>query len=271
MIPSFRRRNTRGGPPIVAEIEIFKLFLLVVARFGGLIASAPILGSGNIPVVAKVGLTGLSAMLITPLLPAMAEPLPAHDLAFALMASSEFLIGLAMGFVMTLVFGAIQVAGQIMDLQTGFGMVNVFNPALETQFPIFGFFLFILAVLYLLVLGGHHVMLRALAASYEHIPVGGFVVRPALLYEVGRWGQALFVDGLMVAAPVVTAMLLAYVTLGLLGRVIPQIHLLVVGFPITIATGLFLTAFMLGVYFQVLDGMFFRMFRNVETLMRGMG
>lgn len=242
-----------------------------MARFSGLIASAPILGSRNVPLIAKIGLSALAAALITPTLPAMTQPLPANMLPLAFMASGEALIGVAMGFVMTLTFGAIQVAGQIMDLQTGFGMMNVFNPAMETQFPIFGFFLFIIAVLYLLIMGGHLMMIRALSATFEHIPVGGLAVKPALLLEVGRWGQTLFVDGLVVAAPVATAMLLAYVTMGLLGRVIPQIHLLVVGFPVTIATGLLLTALVLSVYLRVLDGMFIRMFQNVETLMRGMG
>lgn len=243
----------------------------MLARFGGLVVSAPILGSRSFPAIAKVGLSALAAVLITPSLPVLAAPLPGEALPFALLGGSEFLIGMAMGFSMTLIFAAIQVAGQIMDLQTGFGMMNVFNPAMGTQFPVFGFFLYIIAVLYLLLTNGHHVMIRALMASYEHIPVGGLSVHPNLLVEVTRWGQALFVDGLMIAAPVGAAMLLAYVTMGLLGRVIPQIHLLVVGFPITIATGLLLTAFMLGVYVQMLDGMFLRMFKNVEVLIRGMG
>ncbi len=254
----------------MAEVEIFKLFLLVLARVGGLIVSAPILGSGNFPVMGKVGLIGLTAILLTPTLPALAQPLPADAVQFALVGAEEVLIGLAMGFVMTLVFGAIQVAGQVMDLQTGFGMMNIFNPAMETQFPVFGFFLFILAVMCLLVTGGHRTMLLALASTYEHVPVGGFVARPALAFEVARWGRALFADGIMIAAPVAAAMLLAYVIMGLLGRVVPQIQLFVVGFPVTIATSLFLMAFMIGAYVYVLDGMFERMFRNVETLIRGM-
>ena len=81
----------------------------------------------------------------------------------------------------------------------------------------------------------------------------------------------MFVDGLMIAAPVSAAMILAYATMGILGRVIPQIHLFVVGFPLTIATGLFLTAFSLGMYVYLLDGMFHRMFRNVDLLIRGLG
>ena len=80
----------------------------------------------------------------------------------------------------------------------------------------------------------------------------------------------LFSDGIMLAAPIAAAMLLAYVTMGLLGRVVPQIQLFSVGFPITIATSLFLMALLIGVYVYSLDSKFEKMFHNVETLIRGM-
>lgn len=256
---------------MIAEVEIFKLFLLVMARVSGLVVSAPVIGSGNYPIVAKIGLTALLALIITPTLPMLDAPMPEEGFPFSLLASGEFLIGLLMGFVMSLVFAAIQIGGQIMDFQTGFGMMNVFNPALETQFPIFGFFLFILGVLYLILIDGHHLILQGLVYSYEHVPIGGLVVHPALSAEATRWGTEMFADGLMIAAPIGAAMLLAYITMGLLGRVVPQIHLFVVGFPFTIGLGLFLMSITVGMYLQVLDGMFARMFRNVETVVHGLG
>jgi len=155
-------------------------------------------------------------------------------------------------------------------MQTGFGILNVFNPAMETQVPVFGFFFFILAVLYLLALDGHHLMIRALVSTFDRIPLGGFMVRPALLREVSTWGNAMFYDGLMIAAPVAGAMLIAYASMGLMGRVVPQIHLFVVGFPITIGLGLFVVAFAVSIYLSTLDGMFEQMFRNVNTVINGM-
>jgi flagellar biosynthetic protein FliR len=255
----------------MAEIEILKLFLLVMVRFSGLMVSAPVLGSSNVPTAAKIGLSFFGAMLITPTLPMLEATLPGEPIPFAIYAVGEFLIGLLIGFVVGLVFAAIQVGGQIMDLQTGFGMMNVFNPALETQFPIFGFFLFILAVLFMLVTSLHHLMIVGLAHTFEVIPIGGFMAKPALLWEVSRWGDAMFIDGIIIAAPVAAAMMLAYVTMGLIGRVIPQIQLFVVGFPLTIATGLFITALSIGVYVQILDGMFDRTFERVDALIRGLG
>ncbi|MCH7908381.1 MAG: flagellar biosynthetic protein FliR [Candidatus Hydrogenedentes bacterium] len=256
---------------MIIEVEQFSVFLLVAIRFSGLIVSAPILGSGNFPVIGKIGLIGLSAMLVTPGVPALDTPIPSEPLAFALMAATELLIGLIIGLVMTLIFAAIQVGGQIMDMQSGFGMMNVFNPALETQFPIFGFFYFIIAVLYLLIIGGHRMMIRALAGTFETIPLGGLAPDENLMWVVTRWGSGMFFDALLIAAPVMAAMMLAYITMGLMGRVVPQIHLFVVGFPLTIATALFVVALSLDLYIRLLNGMFSDMFRNVSTLIRGLG
>jgi flagellar biosynthetic protein FliR len=255
---------------MVFEVEVFKVFLLVLVRISGMFVSAPVLASSNFPLIAKAGLVTLTALLITPTLPEFGTALPDDPVTFSLMAAGELIIGLMMGFTMTLVFGAIQVAGQLLDMLTGFALMNVFNPALETQVPIFGFFLYILAALYLLALNGHHVMIKAMALSFDRIALGGFVMDPALLREVSTWGKVMFYDGLMIAAPVAGALLLAYVTMGLLGRLVPQIHLFVVGFPITIAMGLLLVALSLSMYLNLLDDMFEQMFRNVNTVMRAM-
>lgn len=255
---------------MVFEVEVFKVFVLAMVRFSGLIAAAPLLGSRNFPPMAKAGLAALSAMVITPVLPAQPTPIPGDFIPFALWGANELVVGLCMGFVMTLAFAAVQVAGQIMDMLSGFALVNVFNPALETQVPIFGFFYFILAALYLLVLDGHLIMIEHLAATFEKIPLGGAVAHPELLGRVGVWGSAMFVDGLLIATPLGAALLLAYVTMGLMGRVVPQIHLFVVGFPLTVGMGLLVSAFLIRIYLGIVSGMFDRMWEYAAEVVEGM-
>ena len=250
------------------EIEVFKIFILAMARFSGLLITAPVLGSRNFPVIAKAGLAALSAMVVLPSISALAEPLPSDFLHYAIMGAGETLIGMMMGFVMTLVFAAIQIAGQIIDMQSGFALINVFNPALESQVPVFGFFLFLVAALLLLAVDGHHLMIRYLAATFDSIPPGNFVVRPELLREVSSWGRVMFVDGLVIAAPVAASLTLAYVVLGILSRVVPQIHLFVVGFPMTIALSLVMVALFMPLYVGLVQGLFHSMFKDTETLIR---
>ena len=251
------------------EAEVFKVFVLVLTRISGLLVSAPLLGSRNFPARAKIGLAVLTAFLVTPTLEQLSAPLPDELMTLGLMAGGELAIGLLMGFFMTLVFAAIQIAGQVIDMLSGFALMNVFNPALETQVPIFGFFLFVVAALYLLAIDGHLLMIRAIVRSFATMPLGEMAIRPEILGEASRWGTLMFADGLLIAAPVAGALLLAYVTMGLMGRVVPQIHLFVVGFPLTIAMALLITALFIGVYVSLLEGMFYRMFQGVSGLMRG--
>ncbi len=256
---------------MVFEAEVFKVFVMAMVRFSGLIISAPVLGSANFPVIGKIGLAALCAAVVTPTIPALETPLPDSAIAFALIGLTELAIGLMMGFVLTIVFAAVVLAGQIMDMLSGFALVNVFNPALETQVPIFGFFLFILASMYLLVIDGHHLMIYGLASTFGRVPIGGLAVDPSLPRDVAALGRIMFYDGFVIAAPIAGAMLLTYATLGLLGRVIPQMHLLVVGFPMTIGFALLLMSFLVGFFIMVLDGMFHRMFEHMSRMVGVMG
>ena len=255
---------------VIFEVEGFKLFIVVLARFGGLLVSAPVLGSANFPIIPKIGLAAMLALIVTPLLPSLGEPLPDSILALCAIASTELLIGLMIGFVMTIFFAALQVAGQIIDMLSGFAMMNVFLPALESQVPVFGFFLYMIAVLYIFILNLHHMILKALVLSFDRIPPGGFVLNPELLGQVTLWGSTMFSVGLIIAAPIAGTLLVSYATMGILSRLVPQIHIFVVGFPLTIAMALTLMAFMIGVYLDLLDAMFDDMFRNVDTVIRGM-
>jgi len=248
------------------EAEVFLVFALVLARISGLMIAAPVLGSANFPIIAKIGFSGLFAMMLTATLPAQEAMLPWSPVEYSLMAASELMIGLLMGFVLTLMFAAIQVAGQVMDMLAGFGMMNIFNPALETQVPILGFFFYIIAILFLLVTDGHHLMLIALARTFDRIPLGGLTLHPELLRDVSTMGSLMFYDGLLIAAPVAAALLVAYLTLGFLGRAVPQIQLFVVGFPITIAIALFLVALVMQVYVTLLGGIFDRMFQDLGRM-----
>lgn len=256
---------------MVAEIEILKLFILVMVRFSGLIVTAPVLSSNNFPVMGKIGLIGGLSMALTPVLPALPAPLPAETIPFVIVALGELLIGMALGLVMQIVFAAIQIAGQVMDMQSGFGLINVFNPALETQVPLFGFMFFILAVLYLLTTFGHHLMILSLVSTFSRVPVGGFAPDTSMMGQMAAWAGLMFNDAVLLAAPVAGAMMLAYVTMGIMGRAVPQLNLFVIGFPLTIAGSLIVAALSIGYYLDLLDNMFGGMFRTIDHMINGLG
>lgn len=259
-------------PIRIFEVDVFLFFILVLMRVSGLFVSMPILGSRNVPMMVKAGLAGLISIILVSTLSPLPKGIP-HDWgAFLVVGAYEFLIGIGMGFMVSLMFSAVQIAGEIMDLQSGFGMMNIFNPAMETQFPIFGFYLFILWGMFFLWINGHLIVLRILGESYTTLPIG--IMNPInknLGWEITRLGQTMFVFGVRLAGPVIITMILTYAVMGILSRAIPQIHLFVIGFPITIGLGLLVVGISLGVYMGVFEEMTQEMVREVQLFIRGLG
>lgn len=215
----------------------FPEFLLILTRTGGLLATAPVFSSRLIPAQWKALFSVLLALVLLPILPGLAEPPPTiwHWMSLAV---QEAVFGLTAGFITSLSLAAIQVAGQVLDVQIGFGMVNVLDPQLGTQVPLIGSFYQVLAMLMFLLTNGHHQLLRAVVASFQAVPLERFTLAPAVQpYVVQLFSQA-FVLGLKLALPVLATLLLTDVGIGLMSRAVPQMNLFVVGLPAKIIVGL---------------------------------
>lgn len=259
-------------PVNIFEVDLFLFFILVLTRVSGLFVAMPILGSRNVPIQVKIGLSAFISIILVSIMPAPPTELPRTLGAFLTVGTIELLIGIGMGFVVTLMFSAVQIAGEIMDLQTGFGMMNIFNPAMETQFPIFGFYLFILWAMFFLWMNGHLAVIQILGDSYNKLPVGAVLaIRENFGWEMARLGRYMFEFGIRLSGPVIVTMILTYAVLGVLGRAVPQIHLLVIGFPITIGLGLIVIGISLGVYIGVFEEMSYEMVREIRLFLRGIG
>lgn len=215
----------------------FPEFLLVLTRVGGLLVTAPVFSTRLIPVQWKVAFSLLFALLLLPLLPALPEPPPTlwHWMSLAV---QEAVFGLTAGFVTSLSLAAIQVAGQIVDVQIGFGMVNVLDPQLGTQVPLIGSFYQVLAMLIFLLSNGHHQLLRAAVASFHAVPLDRFTLAPDLQPYIVQLFSHAFVLGLKLALPVLATLLLTDVGIGLMSRAVPQMNLFVIGLPAKVLVGL---------------------------------
>lgn len=229
--------------------------LLAFARISGVFIILPPMGGRNTPVPVRVGLAGVVANLLLPVLEP--KPVPVDDvLVLCLELAGEVAIGLALGVIVNLVFNAIYVAGQLIDVPMGFGMMNVLDPYTGAQIPMFAQFQFVIATLVFLVVDGHRIVLRALAKSFEVVPMA--LARPGIgVAEVGlsAFTQMFFI-GVNLSLPVVGALLLTDVALGIVSRAVPQINVFIVGFPLKIVIGLALIIFVLPMYIHVLESLF---------------
>jgi flagellar biosynthetic protein FliR len=212
-------------------------FLWPMARILALLAAAPVLGHLSIPARVKIGL----GILITIVLAPAVGPLPKIELTSLhglMVLSQQILVGLAMGFAMRIVFSAVELAGEIAGLQMGLGFATFFNAQSDGSSLVLGRFLGLLATLTFLSLNGHLLMLSVLAESFEALPISAEPVSSAGARHLAEWGGNIFMAGLQLALPVVAAMLIVNLALGILTRASPQLNVFAVGFPITLLVGM---------------------------------
>jgi len=196
------------------------------------------LSSRQIPVQVKILLIFLLAGIIVHISPVRtAVPIQSSGVFWAAMAV-EILVGYTLGFVAYVLYAGIQLAGQLMDMQMGFGIVNVIDPQSGTQVPLIGNFQYLLALMVFLGLNGHHLLFRALHDSYRFIPILGANFGGQFMGFMTEMGLYIFVIGLKLAAPVVASLFITDLALGFIARTVPQMNVFVVGLPLKIGAGL---------------------------------
>lgn len=210
-------------------------------RLLALMLVAPLFGERVVPLRVRIGLAIVVTAVLAPTLP---PPPPIHplSLAGAVVLAQQLVIGAALGFAMRIVIVAVETAGEIAGLQMGLGYATLFDPERADVIPVLGQFLGLLAVLAFLALDGHLHMVQVLADTFRVLPVSGpGLGRDGLLVLV-RWGSEIFAAGVLLALPLLGAMLIANIALGILTRASPQLNLFAVGFPVTLAAGLVILA-----------------------------
>lgn len=225
-----------------ADINLWIAGLLwPLTRILGLIAAAPLFGNGSVPPTVKVALGVLLALIIAPTVPALpgADPL---SLAGLLILLQEALVGLAMGFSMRIVFAAVEMAGEIGSLTMGLGFATFFDPNTQGRSSAISQFLALVATMAFLASNTHLVLLAALAESFSSLPVSAQPLYGGGFKQLADWGGKIFSTGVQLSLPIVAALLITNVALGILTRAAPALNLFGIGFPITLGVGLLVLA-----------------------------
>jgi flagellar biosynthetic protein FliR len=253
----------------VVLIDKFVILLLVFVRMSALFVITPVFGRTELPSYLKIGLAFFCSYIIVPLL-GNVQVEYMNLLSFAVIVAKEFLVGIIIGYVSFLVFSALYVAGQFIDIQIGFGMVNVLDPTMNTQIPLTGNFIYILTTMLLMAMDGHHILLSALFKSYSILPINGFLFTEAMVDNMATIFSDVFLIGFKISIPVLAAILLAEVALGILSRTVPQMNVFVVGMPLKIGLGLITLYLMLPVFIQIMTVTFDRMYGYIYLIIRSM-
>lgn len=210
-------------------------------RIGAMFAAAPIFSARSVPVRIRILLAFFIASILVPVIP----PPPAVDLISGealIISISQVLIGLAMGFILQLVFAAFVIAGQSIATAMGLGFASMVDPQNGVQVPVISQAFLIMATLIFLALNGHLIFIEVLAKSFQNMPVGPFSPSRDALWQLVMWGSDMFTGGMLIALPAVAALLLVNLAFGVTSRAAPQLNIFAVGFPIMIMIG---TAFLI--------------------------
>lgn len=251
------------------SVAQFQIILLIFVRTIGIIALAPVFGHRTIANQAKAGLALALALFIFPATPTT-QIVTANLLPYFFLVVRELIMGMMFGFVTKLVFIAVQFAGEIIGIDIGFGIVNVIDPISSEQISIIGTFKNLIALIIFLMIDGHHTILQALASSFKMVPLGGIQFNELLAQGLISMTATVFVMAIKIAAPVITALFLTSVALGIIARTVPQMNVFIVGFPLKIGVGMVMLAFSLPIFHVVLIKFFGEMGNNLSILLQQM-
>lgn len=210
-------------------------FMLLFARFSGLVAFFPFFSHLKIPIVIKTALVFLLSLFSFSY--AHVGAIEINVFTITLVFLSEILLGLISGLSLYLLFAALQLAGEQMSFVMGFTMASVMDPGSGLSFPLISQFFTILGICVFLVFNGHHYVLMLYFHSLEALPLGEFYPNVTMWQYISKGVLNLFVLGFIISFPIKALSLLADLIFGMLMKAMPQFNLLVVGFPIKIMIG----------------------------------
>ncbi|MHB9037018.1 MAG: flagellar biosynthetic protein FliR [Armatimonadota bacterium] len=241
-------------------------FLLVLARVGGIFTSAPIFGNVNVAPNVRICMALALTFVFLPMAQVGNAPFDFIPFFFAIV--KEALIGVLMGFLASLMFAAIQMAGSFIDLSMGFGFAQVVDPMTKEQSAVLGQLQNLAATLVFLAVNGHHIMIRGLAESFGILPLGQMAFSPESAAGMLQIFGTIFMAALRIAAPVVGAIFLTDVSLGILARTVPQLNVFVVGFPAKLTVGLVAMMAVLPIAIGVMVALFGGMHGDILALLK---
>ena len=245
-------------------------FLLVMSRVTGMLQIAPVFASQRVPVMVRVGLGAMIALMIT--INQTWGVANSDSLIFLVVGmAGEFILGFTIGFIVNLVMVAAQTAGQLVDMQMGFGIVNVMDPQSGQQMPLVGNFQYLIALMVLLGMNGHHMIITAIVKSYDFVPALGMKINGSTTELIINLFSGMFVSALKIALPLVAVLFVTDVALGIVARTVPQMNVFIVGLPLKIVVGIFMLIAVLGLYIWLIGKLLTDAFSNIDLFLRLIG
>lgn len=249
------------------DIQLLEGFILAFLRVGTAIALLPVFGYPAVPVQIKAGLAFILAVVTSPVAGGNMENIPPGVMAALIAAGSEVLVGFIFGLVTSLILVGAEFAGTVVGLQMGFAIVNVVDPQSGGQVALIGRLEYLFALTVFITLDMHLHYISLISYSFDLIPLGGILYSNAVSIEYARITSEVFVIAIKLAAPVMAALYLTEISLGIIARTVPQMNVFIVGFPLKIGVGLLGLAITMHVFVYILNKVFIWFETELRTVL----
>ena len=223
--------------PVTLVIHQLLKFTLVAFRMLGITVFGPLLGAQAIPAKIRV-LVGLGmAWVLFPAVPLATDAVPRDLVGYVIGMGGELAIGAVLGLLISLVIVGVQIGAQMIGQQMGLAMSRIYNPAFDESATLMAQLYYWLFLMVFLCLGGHVALVGALAGSFQSVPLLGLAADRNAFQLLMAMAEQVFIVSAKVAAPTVIALMLTSVAMGFIARTVPQMNILVIGFPVRLALG----------------------------------
>jgi len=246
-------------------LQWLTMYFWPLLRVLALIMTAPVLSESRIPRRVKLGLGVVITIVIAPTLPAT-QDVPIVSVDALWLAMQQILIGVALGFTMQFAFATIRTAGELIGLQMGLSFATFVDPTSHLNMPVLARILDMLALLLFLTFNGHLWLISMLVDTFHTLPIGGNPVNSNAYLALTRAAGMIFLNGLMLALPIITLLLTINLSLGLLNRMAPQLSVFVIGFPVTLSVGILLIAAMMSLLAPFCERLFSEIFNLLADI-----
>jgi flagellar biosynthetic protein FliR len=252
----------------ILSLEELWRWLFLTVRLSALLLALPFFSTRMLPAALKVICLVTLSVSFYPIVQQQPVPIPLGPVHLGLLVLGELFVGLLIGFVAQLFFAGIQLGGELMNQQMGLSLATILDPQNGQQSSVISNFQYILAVLLFFAMHAHHWFILAMAESLHAIPLLGSTLPTTVLAFLVVTLTKAFVAAVQIAAPIIAALLLANVGMGIVARLVPQMNVFILSFPVTIGVGLIMLTGALPYYMGILRGLFGQMQSSMRTVMQ---
>jgi len=228
-------------------VENFQVFLLIFVRMFGMFVVAPFFSSGAIPLRIRAVFSVYVTACVFPMVVNTIGTIPESMYPYILLIVSEVMIGIFIGFMVSIIFAAFQLAARFFSFQMALGIAEVMDPFSEVGITLVGQLWTLMGIMVFIAIDGPHLLIMATFESYNSIYMMDLARYSEPMYRalISTFG-AMFLVALKLAFPILTTLFLLAVTLGLLAKAAPQMNIFMLGFPIQIGVGFMIMIVVMG-------------------------